>query len=106
MLIIDFLCRFSFSFRYVHSRLRRWKMWVTAFNQGTALVLILTRLLAEQARAHQEDTVRFATDADKREKPVIVNAALAFMYISTFASILQFVVLFGECQAVVFKQMM
>ena len=84
-------------------------MWVTAFNQGTALLLILTRLLAEQARAHQEDTVRLAnnaTDADTREKPAIVNAALAFMYISTTCCIFQFVVLFGECQAVVFKQMM
>ena len=36
---------------FVHSRLRRWKLWVTASNQGTTLLLILTRLLAEQARA-------------------------------------------------------
>jgi hypothetical protein len=81
-------------------------MWVTAFNQGTALLLILTRLLAEQARAHQEDTVRLATDANKREKPAVVNAALAFMYISTACCMLQFVVLFGECHAVVFERMM
>ena len=36
---------------YVHSKLRRWKLWVTAANQGTALLLLLARMLAEQAAA-------------------------------------------------------
>ena len=54
---------------YVNSRLRRWKLWVTACNQGTTLLLILTRLLAEQARA------------TTTESPAIFTASLVFMYV-------------------------
>jgi surface protein len=74
---------------YVHSRLRRWKMWVTVFNQGTTLLLILTRLLAEQARAYGEVERGVA-------RPPIFDASLAFMYISTASMFLQFVVLGGS----------
>lgn len=98
---------------YVNSRLRRWKLWVTASNQATTLLLILTRLLAEQARASTTSmdtvdvgypsTTTAATTANASSsssppssatmRPPIFTASLAFMYISTCFCILQFAVL-------------
>jgi hypothetical protein len=85
---------------YVHSRLRRWKMWVTAANQGTALLLLLARMLAEQAGAqasHQasmsNDTMSAAVDSEPQ--PAIFMASYVFIYIATLCCILQFVVLCG-----------
>ena len=74
------------TFRYVRSRLRRWKMWVTTFNQGTSLLLILTRLLAEQARASDDtgggvDGFNNGTSTTE-ERPAIFDASLAFMYVA------------------------
>jgi hypothetical protein len=65
-LYLALLCGFK---PYVNSRLRRWKLWVTACNQGATLLLILTRLLAEQARA------------TTTENPAIFTASLVFMYV-------------------------
>ena len=70
---------------YVHSKLRRWKLWVTASNQGTSLLLILTRLLAEQAAATHGgvggvDSTSGAAPSTT-ERPSIYTASLAFMYV-------------------------
>ena len=85
---------------YVHSRLRRWKMWVTAANQGTALLLLLARMLAEQASAQayhrasvSNDTMSAAVDSEPQ--PAIFMASYVFIYIATLCCMLQFVVLFG-----------
>jgi hypothetical protein len=61
-------------------------MWVTTFNQGTSLLLILTRLLAEQARA--SDGIRGGVDGfnngttTTEDRPAIFDAGLAFMYVA------------------------
>ena len=111
---------------FVHSRLRRWKLWVTASNQGTTLLLILTRLLAEQARATRGGRVAavvvmeeewaggvragfnestasdsggegpFGVTEGAEGRPAIFTASLVFMYISTGCCLLQFVVLGGS----------
>ena len=83
---------------YVHSRLRRWKMWVTAANQGTALLLLLARMLAEQAGAQASARVSVANDTkwaavDSEPQPAIFMASYVFMYIATLCCMLQFVVL-------------
>jgi hypothetical protein len=48
---------------YVNSRLRHWKQYVMMFNQVTSIILILARLLAEQAQATMEITDTTAADA-------------------------------------------
>ena len=113
--VATYLCLLCVMKPYVHSRLRRWKLWVTASNQGTSLLLILSRLLAEQARANAvENAVETPSTADASvnasstsppasssssssssttARPAIFTASLAFMYISTIFCILQFAVL-------------
>ena len=61
-------------------------MWVTTFNQGTALLLILTRLLAEQARASDDtggvvDGMNYNGTSSAVVRPAIFDASLAFMYV-------------------------
>ena len=48
---------------YVNSRLRHWKQYVMMFNQVTSIILILARLLAEQAQATVDTTDTIAADA-------------------------------------------
>ena len=90
---------------FVASKLRHWKQWVTASNQGSTLLLILTRLLAEQARVTSGSSAgeasalvgafnsTYGAPTQASEIPAIFTAGLVFMYISTGACILQFVVL-------------
>jgi hypothetical protein len=85
---------------YVRSRLRRWKLWVTAANQGTALLLLLARMLAEQAAAQPPAALASANDTtwaavDVEPQPAIFMASYVFMYIATLCCMAQFVVLCG-----------
>ena len=66
-------------------------MWVTTFNQGTALLLILTRLLAEQARASDDtggvvDGMNYNGTSSAVVRPAIFDASLAFMYVENKSS--------------------
>ena len=89
LIYLTLMCTFR---PYVASRTRRWKLYVTFFNKMTILVVICSRLVAEQARAQRgreeggEVTGSSSTD--------LFWASLVLLELSCVMCMLQFVVLF------------
>jgi uncharacterized membrane protein YgcG len=89
LIYLTLMCTFR---PYVASRTRRWKLYVTFFNKMTILVVICSRLVAEQARAQRgreeggEVVGSSSTD--------LFWASLVLLELSCVMCMLQFVVLF------------
>ena len=74
---------------YVSSRARFWKWYVSTFNKITTLLIVVARLVAEQARGYDA-----AHSLDSRsEARNILRAGLVLMVISCVACAGQFLVL-------------
>ena len=73
---------------YVSSRVRFWKFYVSTFNKITTLLIVVARLVAEQARGYDH-----APGGTRDEARDVLRAGLVLMVLSCVACAGQFLVL-------------
>ena len=75
---------------YVTSRARFWKFYVSTFNKGTTFLIVVARLVAEQARGYASGIG--ALEGNQEEARDRLRAGLVLMVISCVACAVQFMV--------------